>query len=175
MFQKILCPIDGSDHATKAFGLAMDLAQKYDAELLIMHVLNRQENIDSLQHFAEVEGLTQGVNTELQRFNAMDYRVGMIPGSALQDTGISPRLLVDIGQYLLDGAKARAEREGINTVDVRLEDGNPASRILNCIKKENVDCVVLGSRGLSDIKGLVQGSVSHKISSQADCTCISVK
>ena len=175
MFKKILCPVDGSDHADKALGIAMDLAQKYDAELLIMHVLNRNENIDLLRRFAEVEGLAKEVNTELNRFNAMDYRVGMVPGSSLQDTGISARVLVDIGQYLLDGAKARAKRHGINNVDVRLEDGNPANRILNCVNDDGIDCVVIGSRGLSDIKGLVLGSVSHKVSSQISGTCITVK
>jgi len=31
MFNKILCPTDGSDHAYKALDLAIDMAKKYDA------------------------------------------------------------------------------------------------------------------------------------------------
>ncbi len=175
MFQKILCPIDGSDHATKALDIAIDMAKKYDAELLILNVLHHQENIEALQHFAEVEGLTHHINTEIQRLHAADYRVGMVAGTSLPDTSISPRLLVELGQHILDGAKARAEREGLSKVDIRLEDGNPANRILNCIQDNNIDCVIMGTRGLGDMKGLFMGSVSHKVTSHSPCTCVAVK
>ena len=36
MFKKILCPTDGSGHANKALNLAIDLVDKYDAELVIL-------------------------------------------------------------------------------------------------------------------------------------------
>ena len=52
MFNKILCPTDGSDHSFKALDLAIDMAQKFDAELVILHVPHRSENIDALQRFA---------------------------------------------------------------------------------------------------------------------------
>ncbi len=175
MFQKILCSIDGSDHADKALDLAIDMAKKYQAELLITHVLHRTENIEDLQHFAEVEGLTHHVNTELQRLKSMDYRVDMAAGTAFQDSAISPRLLVELGQHILDSAKGRAERSGLENVETRLEDGDPAERVLSCIDRENIDCVILGSRGLNDLKGLFLGSVSHKVTSRAPCTCIAVK
>jgi nucleotide-binding universal stress UspA family protein len=35
--------------------------------------------------------------------------------------------------------------------------------------------IFLGSRGLGDIKGLLMGSVSHKVTQLAECTCVSVK
>jgi len=175
MFQKILCSIDGSDHAGKALDLAIDMANKYQAELHIMHVLHRTENIDDLQHFAEVEGLTKPVNTEIQRLKSMDYRVDMATGAAFKDSGISPRLLVELGQHILDGARGKAERSGVENVEIRIEDGDPAERILSCIDRENIDCVILGSRGLNDLKGMFLGSVSHKVTNRAPCTCIAVK
>jgi len=33
----------------------------------------------------------------------------------------------------------------------------------------------MGTRGLSDLKGLFVGSVSHKVSHLADCSCITVR
>lgn len=38
-----------------------------------------------------------------------------------------------------------------------------------------IDCVVMGSRGLSELQGLFLGSVSHKVANHAPCTCITVK
>ena len=35
--------------------------------------------------------------------------------------------------------------------------------------------VFLGSRGLGDAKGLLLGSVSHKVMHLAPCTCVAVK
>jgi nucleotide-binding universal stress UspA family protein len=35
--------------------------------------------------------------------------------------------------------------------------------------------VFLGSHGLSDIRGLLIGSVSHKVLHQAPCTCVVVR
>ena len=175
MFNKILCSTDGSDHSNKALDLAIDLAKKYDARLVILHVPHRSENIYSLQRFAEIEGLAQHVNTEIQRLQSRDGKIDLATVSAFQDSGISPRLLVEVGQHILDGAKGHAERKGLENVDARLESGDPADEILRCINEENIDCVIMGSRGLNDLKGLFLGSVSHKVANRASCTCIAVK
>ena len=177
MFNKILCPTDGSDHANKALDLAIDMAKKYAAALVIMHVPHRSENIDALQRFAEIEGLSKHVNTETNRLRSMDYRIAVTVAtdSAFQDSGISPRLLIEVGHHIIEGAKGRAERNGLGNIDARLEVGDPADRILKCIDEENIDCVIMGSRGLNDLKGLFLGSVSHKVANRAPCTCIAVK
>jgi len=39
MIKTILVPTDGSDHANKAVGLATDLALKYGASLVLLHVI----------------------------------------------------------------------------------------------------------------------------------------
>ena len=175
MFNKILCSTDGSQHSNKALDFAIDLAKKYEASLIIMHVPHRSENIEALQRFAEIEGLTEPVNTEIQRLQSRDDRIDLAAGSAFQDSAVSPRLLVDIGQHIIDGAKVQAERKGLDNVEARLESGDPADSILSCIEDENIDCVVMGSRGLSNLKGLFLGSVSHKVANHAPCTCITVK
>ena len=38
-----------------------------------------------------------------------------------------------------------------------------------------VDLIVVGTRGLSDLKGLLMGSVSHKLGQLSKVTCITVK
>ena len=54
-------------------------------------------------------------------------------------------------------------------------EGDPADCILETAAREKADMIVIGSRGLSNLKSLLVGSVSHKVSHLADCTCVSVK
>ena len=149
--------------------------KKYAAKLVLLHVPHRSENIEALRRFAEIEGLAPLVNSEIDRFRTMDYRISVATDSAFQDSAVSPRLLIDIGHHIVGRAKARAERSGLENVDALLEVGDPADRILKCIDRENIDCVIMGSRGLNDFKGLFLGSVSHKVANRAPCTCIAVK
>ena len=175
MFTKILFPTDGSDHANKALDLAIDMAKKYNAELVILHVPHDSENIEALQRFAEIEGLAPHVNKEIDRLRTIDYRISAISDSAFQETGIAPRVLIEIGHYIIDDAKSLAERNGVKNIHTLVEVGNPADRILKCIDSEKIDCVIMGSRGLNNLKGLFLGSVSHKVANRAPCTCITVK
>lgn len=171
MFKKILCPIDGSDHSRKALALAIDLAKTNGAKLVLMHGLLTNTNSSELRHFAEVEGLAEKIEPEVTRLLAVENR----PEFSVNEQPASIRMLTEIGEHLLDGAKREAERKGVQDVGTFLVGGDIAAQILRCIDEQNVDCVVMGARGLSDVKALFLGSVSHKVTNRAPCTCITVK
>ena len=80
-----------------------------------------------------------------------------------------------IGDYLLQSSKRVAAERGVKEVKGVVTDGDPAKAILDCAKIEGADLIVIGSRGLGDLKGLLVGSVSHKVCQLADCTCITVR
>ncbi len=46
--------------------------------------------------------------------------------------------------------------------------GREAKEILEAVKAEDVDLIVMGSRGLGDLAGLLLGSVTHKVLHLAD-------
>jgi len=173
MYKKILCPMDGSDHAGRALELAITLAKMFEAQLIISHALLRHANASDLKHFARIEGLAAQVKPEMQRLGAIDARLDVDPSS--DDRMVPSRVLTEIGQHILDDAKLDAKEAGVGKVDTVLMDDDAADGILRCIKERGVDCVIMGSRGLSDLKGLFLGSVSHKVMNQAPCTCIAVK
>ena len=173
MFKTIVCPLDGSDHASKALALAIDLAKKYDARLLLVHVLLRGVEATALKRFAEIEGLTKTAAAEIHRVMGVDSRVEI---AHLRDQqSVSSGVLVDIAEHILGAAKLEAQDAGVQRVSEKVLDGDAAKGILEYAEQEGADCIVMGSRGLSDIKALLLGSVSQKVTYLAPCTCIAVK
>jgi nucleotide-binding universal stress UspA family protein len=80
-----------------------------------------------------------------------------------------------LGDQLTRSAEARAREKGVSAVVGRTLDGKPAEQILELAGNEEVDMIVMGSRGLSDAKALFLGSVSNKVANHAACTCVTVK
>lgn len=60
-------------------------------------------------------------------------------------------------------------------VDVVLLKGNAADAICRYAKEGGYDLVVVGSRGFGELKGIILGSVSHKILHCCECPVMVVK
>jgi len=78
------------------------------------------------------------------------------------------------GENLLNDMKAKAEAEGIKAQIAYLQ-GDPAVQIVHLAEKENYQLIVIGSRGLGNIKEMMLGSVSHKVSQMSHCPVLIVK
>ena len=148
MIHKILVPTDGSDHANKAIQFAADLAAQYDATVFIMHVVSKLDIPDDFFHYAEIEGFEEPPQTIY---------------------------LQKVGDAIIGQAEKKVDRKRVKKVHAELSEGDPAEKILEFAKDNNVDMIVIGSRGLGSVKGLLLGSVSTKVCHLAECTCVSVK
>jgi nucleotide-binding universal stress UspA family protein len=72
-------------------------------------------------------------------------------------------------------AAAYAREHGVARVKAVSKRGPVARTIVEFVEEQKIDTVVMGRRGLGDIEGLLLGSVSHKVCSLAECTCVTVK
>ena len=148
---KILVAIDGSDHAWEALDLAIEIAKGRQAELIALHVVDFEPLPDALREFARAEHIP--LEEERARYHSS----------------------LGLGDALAQRAAAIAREKGLTAVTPRSAEGRPATTILEVAKDENVDMIVLGSRGLSEPRALFLGSVSHKVANLAECTCVTVK
>ena len=71
-------------------------------------------------------------------------------------------------QEILSKCSEITRQKGITIKSVLLQ-GNPAPVILDFIRKENFDLVIMGSRGMGKFKELILGSVSSKIMHHSPC------
>jgi nucleotide-binding universal stress UspA family protein len=60
-------------------------------------------------------------------------------------------------------------------IHTELIEGNPAEAIIDVAKTRNSDVIVMGSRGLGRLAGLVLGSTSQKVVSHAPCPVLIVR
>jgi nucleotide-binding universal stress UspA family protein len=173
--QRILVALDGSEHSDKALDLASDIAAKYGAELVLLHVMSDRPLTDGERYLAETEyvdellsslqaPVLEGGDSRLHAERLLRYY-----------SDVARRFRQAVGERLMSRAHDRAREKGVQTIKTVLEGGDPANTILRVANGLRVDTIVLGSRGLGNARGLLMGSVSHKVAHLAECTCVSVK
>ncbi len=176
MMERLLIALDGSAHSDKALELAADLAETYGAELLLAHVMSTAP-----MSLAERELAAAEYADELASWATARTTVGSgeLEGGAhellMHYSDLTHHFRETMGKHLLASAKRKLSGRNIESVQTLLADGDPAETITGLARDRKVDAIVIGSRGLSDIKGLFLGSVSHKVAQLAECTCITVK
>lgn len=60
-------------------------------------------------------------------------------------------------------------------LEMVVEYGEPASRLLDFAKREEIDVIVIGSSGKGFIQRRLKGSVSHTVASNAGCSVYIVR
>lgn len=175
MMKKILVPTDGSDHAIKAIDLAADLAEKYGAEIVVLHVLLDHTSIYDLKLVAEKYGLGQDVLDGLDELMDASLEAAKAGYGGPVSLPAPRETLQAIGEAICDNFVQRAASMKVTNVKKIVTSGSPADAILEAAEAEGADTIVMGSRGLGKIADMLMGSVSHKVSHHSTATCITVK
>ena len=171
MISTIVAPIDGTEQSESALRFAADIAQKYNASIVLVHALLRGTSVSIMQEIAEKKGFLDQVRDDLA--NVETIPIATVAGVAAPMEVLPNETLERFGKLLLESAKASVS--GVSDTRTRVIDEDPAKAILQCVAEENGDLVVIGSRGVGDLKSLLLGSVSHKVVEEADCPCVVVK
>ena len=145
----ILVAIDGSDSSMKAVDYAIELARKQDnSRLTLLNILD----IDTIKQLSSsiITAPTYGLEEyELHKKAAVEW---------------------------LDVVKRKCENEGVQTEIKVIGGPSPISdSILIYAENENVDLIVVGTKGRSGFKKLLLGSVASKVVTYAHCPVLVVK
>jgi nucleotide-binding universal stress UspA family protein len=87
---------------------------------------------------------------------------------------VSQEELDKTGQFALDATLAGMDTEGIK-IKTELAAGHPVNKILEEVEKENIDLIIMGSRGFGVVAGSVFGSVSQRVLVKATCPVMIIK
>lgn len=75
---------------------------------------------------------------------------------------------------LLEPFRSMLTEKGADFAD-RIMEGPPGKRICEVARIEHCEMIIMGSRGRSDLTGLMLGSVAHRVLHQAPCPVLVVR
>ncbi|UCD44620.1 MAG: universal stress protein [Candidatus Bathyarchaeota archaeon] len=154
MFKKILVPVDGSRPAHNSCMKALELAKIHDSDVEIIHVISfSDEYVPNTADSGAEETLSppDWINEYLDKVREHNEKM------------------------LAETLKAAREvAPGLN-ITTNLLHGQPGRQIVTRAKKGGFDLIVIGNRGLSGIKELVLGSVSHRVVDDSSIPVLVIK
>ncbi len=141
MYKKILVAFDGSEASKHALDHAVNFAEPFDAELILLSVVPRV----MMPVFPD-EGF------------------GAAPITAAQDMGEYQDKMKEIyNKSLVDAKKDIHDHFPDMKVETKLLEGRPSSTIVSAAEKYDADIIVIGSRGIGGITGWILGSTSRNV------------
>jgi len=82
--------------------------------------------------------------------------------------------VMEKSNLLMDPYKTMLKKKGIPFTD-KIMEGPARESIIRVAEIEECDLIVMGSRGLSDLTGLVLGSVTHRVLRSAPCPVLVIR
>ena len=157
MFDKVLVPIDGSRHAHAALQTALELAEVHGSELEILHVTSYSETYAPMETepigggSGEASSPPEWIDEYMTKLRANDEKM--------------------LSQALEEAKKLHP---GLKIAS-KLLWGRPGKVIVSEAEEGGFDLVIIGSRGLGGLAGLVLGSVSQHVVNEARVPVLVVK
>lgn len=147
---RLLVPIDGSENAYRAASYAINIATKYGAELLVIHVVQLDPNLAAFG----VYGIS------------LTEDVAKMREAARKE--VAPWF--DRVRKEADASQVKMRSDVLAEYPLTL-----VGEILDYAEKNNVDLIVIGSRGRTGFKKLLLGSVASSVVTYAPCPVLVIK
>jgi nucleotide-binding universal stress UspA family protein len=148
--KKILVGVDGSDYSMKAVRLGILFSKKYGARLYIVHAI-------------DFPGFLAFSDPSMSR--TVESTINSLKSKAEKKA-----------EELLSNVSSLASKENVK-FEAQVIDGSSSvsGSIIDYAENNNIDLILVGSRGLGGFKRMLVGSVSQEIVNHARCSVIVLK
>jgi nucleotide-binding universal stress UspA family protein len=141
MYKKILLPTDGSENSKKANKHALWIADKSDADIIVLYVVE--------PHYS---------------------RIAVLPISTLptpdenfyEEIRTEGKQIIENFKQELEDIRCEGKCKNVN-LKTQIKEGKAYIEILKVLEEENIDLVVMGASGKHGLDRFVLGSVTEKV------------
>jgi nucleotide-binding universal stress UspA family protein len=148
--RRVLVAVDGSKPSIDASDQAIDIAKRYDAELIVLYVISPDTRYNYLEDV---------ITPRLPRAMKEVMMIAMQKGAKH-----------------VDRVKQKALEKNVKVkTDVVIGISSVVKEIIEYAEKNKVDMIVMGSRGLSGIKKMLLGSVASGVLIYSHCPVLVTK
>lgn len=146
--KKILAAIDLSDYSQAVLDHALLQARCLGAELVVANVLNHRD-IEAVRYYASVSPESISVDDYIER--QKEFRRGRIE-ELIQSCGGDPK-----------------------TIQILFKVGIPFDELIQLVKEEDIDLVVMGPKGQTNLPSLLFGTNAEKVFRHCPVPLLSIR
>lgn len=155
MFERILVPLDGSEHSLRALEMAKQIAKEFGGKIALIHVYS--------------VAVRPIIVPEPSTFSPAG--VSVITAEEASKVAEAVR---EVGRRVLAEGEQKAKAEKVQ-VETMLVEGHAVQEIVRAAKEGKFDLIVIGAKGISRIRELLLGSVTDGVIHHAACPVLVVK
>jgi nucleotide-binding universal stress UspA family protein len=155
MFEKILVPLDGSEHSVRALEISIQVAKQFSGKLILIHIYSVTVRPIILPEPATLTPPGVPVMTAEEVTRVAD---------AAREAG---------NRILAEGER-KAKADGVQVQTVLIE-GHAVQEIVKTAREGEFDLIVIGARGISKIREILLGSVTDGVIHHATCPVLVIK
>jgi nucleotide-binding universal stress UspA family protein len=166
-FKRILVGCDFSPDSKQAFDYALSLAQEFEAQLHLVHVIRLMEK-EPFWGADDPQSASDGISAWTLHG---DLNPRIKPAGT--DSGKKSKVMEEIEKQLL-GLVPEDCQNWCTPVTVILE-GQPYRELIEYADKKQVDLMVLGIHGHNFLERVIVGSTTDRVISRSSCPVLAVR
>jgi nucleotide-binding universal stress UspA family protein len=184
MFSKILVAFDGSKPSLEAVESAMEIGNKYNSSLIILHILDGYKypyllssvvlaptyGSDKLEK--EKQKFEELMNSLREKYSAGKRKILSAENDKVVSEGTSTTATTNTDTA--DSTSTDSTGSDFETAIIEAET-SAASTIVDYAESKNVDLLVIGSKGRTGLKKMLVGSTASEVLKYSHCPVLVVR
>ncbi|OQY53221.1 MAG: universal stress protein UspA [Desulfobacteraceae bacterium 4572_89] len=165
--KRILVGCDFSPGSELAFTYALSLAQEFQGELHLVHVIKPEKHIEmTTSNYMKIQG---GDYLGWNRSDFLDLQKNAAEEEWERRKSLSARFERQLSQMVPEESRSWCDPK------ITLLEGEPYTELIKYAEQKEIDMIVLGIHGRSFLEKFLVGSTTDRVISRGSCPVLAVR